>query len=163
MNTNQFLSIAALGLLVLPTVLEARVGAGRPGGGINRPGGGGGGMNRPSNGGNQNRPGGNHIGNNNNVNVNVNGGDRYHGGYHGGYDNGYHHHHDVWRAVGTAAAVTATVAVTSAVIGSMTYTRPSGCITTIVNGLSYLQCGSSWYQPSYVGSQVQYVVVGVPR
>jgi hypothetical protein len=33
----------------------------------------------------------------------------------------------------------------------------------VVNGVSYQQCGSSWYQPQYVGSQVTYVVVNPPN
>lgn len=61
--------------------------------------------------------------------------------------------------VGTAVAVGATVAVTAAVIGSMTPTLPPACTVVLVNGLSYQQCGSTWYQPQYVGSSVQYVVV----
>ena len=31
------------------------------------------------------------------------------------------------------------------------------------NGISYSQCGSTWYQPQYYGSSVQYVVVNPPR
>jgi len=33
----------------------------------------------------------------------------------------------------------------------------------VVNGMSYYQCGSTWYQPRYAGSQVTYVVVNPPR
>jgi hypothetical protein len=51
------------------------------------------------------------------------------------------------------------MAVTAAVIGSMTTTLPPACTVVLVNGLSYQQCGSTWYQPQYVGSSVQYVVV----
>ena len=32
-----------------------------------------------------------------------------------------------------------------------------------VNGASYYQCGSTWYQPQYAGSDVQYVVVNAPQ
>jgi hypothetical protein len=70
-----------------------------------------------------------------------------------------HHHHPI----ATAAAVGATMAVTSAVIGSMVYTLPPACSTVIVNGIAYSQCGSVWYQPQYVGSTVQYVVINPPR
>jgi len=62
----------------------------------------------------------------------------------------------------TAAAVTAGVAVTSAVIGSIAYSVPPSCTTVIANGVSYTQCGSTWYQPRYSGTTVQYVVVNSP-
>jgi hypothetical protein len=47
---------------------------------------------------------------------------------------------------------------TAAAFGAMT------CQTTIVvvNGISYSQCGSSWYQRGYAGGSVTYVVVNAP-
>lgn len=72
-------------------------------------------------------------------------------------------HHHRRHPVATAAAVGATMAVTSAVIGSMVYTLPPACSTIIVNGIAYQQCGGAWYQPQYVGSTVQYVVISPPR
>ena len=83
-----------------------------------------------------------------NVNVDV---DR-----HGGWD---HDHHPV----ATAAAVTATAVVTAAVVGSIVHTLPPSCTVVVVNGITYQQCGSTWYQPQYVGTQVQYVVVAPVR
>lgn len=65
--------------------------------------------------------------------------------------------------VATAAAVTATAMVTSAVVGSMVYSLPPACSAVVINGLTYQQCGGSWYQPQYTGSQVTYVVVNPPR
>lgn len=65
--------------------------------------------------------------------------------------------------VATAAAVTATVAVTAAVVGSIVHSVPPSCTQVIVNGLAYQQCGSTWYQPQYVGTSVQYVVINAPR
>jgi hypothetical protein len=88
---------------------------------------------------------------NKNVNVNIDN-DR-----HGGWDNDHHHH-----PIATAAAVTATVAVTAAIVGSIVNTVPSGCVATNYNGVIYQQCGGSWYQPQYVGSTVQYVVINSP-
>lgn len=67
--------------------------------------------------------------------------------------------HDHYHPVATAAAV----ATTAAVIGSMVYSIPPSCSSMVVNGVSYQQCGSSWYQPQYVGSQVTYVVVNPPN
>jgi hypothetical protein len=187
MNRAMIALVAGLALVMAPVAAEAqRRGGG--GGGISRGGGGGGlshgsapkSINRPaSNGGfnnnrpgnnggyNNNRPGNNRPGGNNNINinnstnVNVVGNNR-HGGYHGGggccYNNGY----DVWDAIGTAAAVTATVAVTSAIIGSITTTRPPDCVQSNYGNTTYLQCGSTWYQPAMVGSNVQYVVISRP-
>jgi outer membrane usher protein FimD/PapC len=86
------------------------------------------------------------VNSNKNVNVNVD------------VDHDDHHH-----PVGTALAVGATVAVTAAVIGSMTPTLPPACTVVIANGITYQQCGSTWYQPQYVGSSVQYVVVAPIR
>ena len=94
----------------------------------------------------------NNVNVNKNVTVNVDN-DR-HG--HGGWDNDYH-------PVATAAAVTAAVVVTSAVVGSMVNTVPAGCYPVNYNGIVYQQCGNTWYQPQYVGTQVQYIVINPPR
>jgi hypothetical protein len=72
--------------------------------------------------------------------------------YGGGYGCCYH------PVARTAAAVT-----TAAVIGSMVYSLPSSCQEISVNGLTYQQCGSTWYQPQFSGSSVTYVVVNPPR
>ena len=102
---------------------------------INRPGGGGGY-------GNNNRPGGgnNSINIDNSTNANVSGNNR--GGY-GGGGCCYTNHYDVWDAVGTA-------------------TRPPSCVQTSYGDTTYLQCGSTWYQPSYPDNNVQYVAVSQP-
>ena len=63
-----------------------------------------------------------------------------------------------------AAAVTATVAVTAAVVGAI-FTpaqMPSNCVQVIQYNVAYMQCGSTWYQPQYQGSDVTYVVVNAP-
>jgi hypothetical protein len=88
---------------------------------------------------------------NRNVNVNVN------NDYRGGWDDHYYH------PVATAAAVTAAAVVTAAVVGSVVNSVPPSCGTVVVNGFSYYQCGSSWYQPRYAGTTVQYVVVNPPQ
>ena len=74
--------------------------------------------------------------------------------------------HDDWHddhPIATAAAVTTAVAVTAAAIGSIVYSVPPSCVTTVVNGVPYQQCGSTWYQPQYAGTSVQYVVVNPPN
>ncbi|WP_066775455.1 hypothetical protein [Sphingomonas sp. CCH5-D11] len=135
---------------------------GRPGGGHARPSRPGGGQHsrppsRPNN-----RPpvrGHSHtnINHHNNVNVNV-----HHDYHHSHYD----HHHDWdddwddhWHPLRTAT----TVALTAAVVGSIVRSLPPDCSTMVVNGISYSQCGNTWYQPQYAGSSVQYVVVNPPR
>jgi hypothetical protein len=72
------------------------------------------------------------------------------------WDNDYH-------PVARAAAVTTAVAVTAAAIGSIAYSIPPSCVPVNVNGMTYQQCGSTWYQPQYAGTSVQYVVVAAPR
>jgi Ni/Co efflux regulator RcnB len=72
-------------------------------------------------------------------------------------DNDWDHHHH--HPIATGVAIGAAAAVTSAVIGSIVYTLPPACSTVVVNGIAYSQCGNVWYQPQYVGTSVQYVVV----
>jgi hypothetical protein len=71
--------------------------------------------------------------------------------------------HRDYHPFATAAAVTAGVAITSAVIGSITHSLPPSCSAVAVNGITYQQCGSAWYQPQYTGTQVSYVVVNPPQ
>jgi len=95
---------------------------------------------------------------NRNANVNVNRNVNVHGGYHGG---GYYHDHDDGIGVGGAIAI----GVAGLAIGSMITAAalPPSCSTVSVNGITYQQCGSTWYQPQYSGSQVNYIVVNPPR
>ena len=89
---------------------------------------------------------------NRNVNVNVNKNVYVHGstGYYGGACC-YH-----------SAPVAAAVA-TGIVIGMRVATLPPACKVVYVNGLTYQQCGSTWYQPQFVGASPSYVVVVAPR
>jgi hypothetical protein len=155
-RTGAMLLAAALVTLGIGATLleaEAQRGGGRGGGGA-RAGGAaraGGGtrtnVNRSANA-NVNR----NVNANVNRNVNVDVDHHYHrGGYgYGGYP--------VARAVGATAAV----AVTAAAIGSMVYSLPPSCQTVVTSGVTYHQCGSSWYQPRYSGTQTTYVVVDPP-
>jgi len=63
----------------------------------------------------------------------------------------------------TAAVVGAAAAVTSAVVGSIVHSKPPDCVPVTINGVTFLQCGSTWYQPQYAGTQVSYVVVNPPK
>ncbi len=93
---------------------------------------------------------------NSNVNRNVNVNSNRHVDVDVDVDRDYH-------PVGTALAVGATVAVTSAIIGSTVNALPPACVPVQVGNILYQQCGSTWYQPQYVGSSVQYVVVSPVR
>ncbi|MDQ3202124.1 MAG: hypothetical protein M3Q94_08175 [Pseudomonadota bacterium] len=88
---------------------------------------------------------------NRDVDIDVDGHGRY------GYDDHYH-------PIATAAAVTATVAVTAAVVGAILTPAqmPSSCVQVIRYNMAYMQCGSTWYQPQYQGSDVTYIVVNAP-
>ncbi len=46
---------------------------------------------------------------------------------------------------------------------SVVYSLPVDCTTIVVDGIGYQQCSNGWYQPRYVGTTVQYVVVDAPR
>ena len=95
-----------------------------------------------------------------NVNRNVNVNTSYHGGYYGGayYGGGCCYH-----PVATAAAVTATAVATAAVVGTIVDRPPAGCVTQVINGLAYQQCGNTWYQPQMSGTTTTYLVVNPPR
>jgi hypothetical protein len=65
-------------------------------------------------------------------------------------------------AVPEAGAVGAAFpAAVSRAAGRSARRAPAACPMTpvIVGGYTYYQCGSTWYQPAYQGSQVTYVVV----
>jgi hypothetical protein len=91
-----------------------------------------------------------------NVNRNVNVNTSYRGGVYYGGGCCYH-------PVATAAAVTATAVATAAVVGSIVDKPPAGCVTQVINGLAYQQCGNTWYQPQMSGTTTTYVVVNAPR
>lgn len=94
---------------------------------------------------------------NKNVNVNVKGDGRYYyDGRHYHYDHHYHHHD-----VGRAWAIGALTGLVVGTIIASSAMSPS-CGTMVVNGISYRQCGNTWYQPHYAGSQVNYIVVNRP-
>jgi hypothetical protein len=99
------------------------------------------------------------VDNNTNVNrnVNVNQNVNVHRDIDVDVDHGHYHH-----PVATAVGVTAAVAVTAAAVGSIVHSLPSSCTVVVSAGVTYQQCGSTWYQPRYAGTQVSYVVVNPP-
>jgi hypothetical protein len=79
-------------------------------------------------------------------------------------DNGWDNHSNHWdHPVAAAATVGTAMAVTAAAIGSVAYSVPPSCVPVNVNGMTYQQCGSTWYQPQYSGSSVQYIVIAPPH
>ncbi|MNC77208.1 hypothetical protein D3C75_1291110 [compost metagenome] len=54
--------------------------------------------------------------------------------------------------------------VTAAVVGEVMRPSemPSDCVQVMRNNTAYMQCGSTWFQPQYQGSNVSYVVVNAP-
>jgi hypothetical protein len=95
-----------------------------------------------------------------NRNVNVDRDLDVHGNFYGGYDR-WGHPVAAAAAVGTAAGVAG--AVTSAALGSSAAVLPPSCSTVVVDGIGYSQCGSTWYEPYYSGTTVQYMVVSPPQ
>ena len=136
--------------------------AGRPNaGGGNHHGNAGNAGNHGGNAGNHNggnRGNGNYSGNKintgnvnvgNDINIDIDGG---HGYGHGG---GYYHH-----PIATGMAIGAVAATTAAVLGSSYYALPpSGCANVVRNGIPYYYCGNVYYQQSWSGNDVVYVVV----
>jgi hypothetical protein len=89
---------------------------------------------------------------NQNTNVNVNRNVNVSGGY---YGPSYHSGPSV-------AGVVAATVVTAAVVGTVVRSLPPSCSTVYVNGFAYQNCGGTYYQPQYQGSNVTYIVVNQP-
>jgi hypothetical protein len=68
-----------------------------------------------------------------------------------------------YNGVGRAAAVTAAAVTTAAVVGSVVHSIPPSCSAVDIDGITYQQCGSTWYQPQFAGTTVNYIVVNPPR
>jgi hypothetical protein len=49
------------------------------------------------------------------------------------------------------------------VVGSVTPSIPPSCTPVMSGGVTYQQCGSTWYQPQYAGTSVTYVVTNPPQ
>ena len=68
---------------------------------------------------------------------------------------------DFGAGVVTGALVGAAVA-TASNPGTVVTALPAGCVEVIRKGVTYEQCGATWYKPQYAGTVVQYVVVTPP-
>lgn len=85
---------------------------------------------------------------------------------HGGW---YDHDHDgccehPWAAAALVADVAATTAAvnTAMAIGSVVNTLPASCVSQVVGGVVYENCGGVWYAPRFEGTETTYVVVAPP-
>jgi hypothetical protein len=64
---------------------------------------------------------------------------------------------------GGAAAVAGAAVITAAAIGTVAHSIPPSCTTVVSGGVTYQQCGNTWYQPQYAGTSVTYVVTNPPQ
>jgi hypothetical protein len=136
-------------------------GSGRAGA-MSRPSGGS--THRPSAGNSGGRGNNANVGNNTNVGNNVNAGNNVNIGNDVNidididHDYGYGHGH--WDDHYHPGLVIGAVAVTrAAVVGAYYASLPTGCTTVIRSGISYYYCGTVYYQQSWYGNDVVYVVV----
>jgi hypothetical protein len=68
-----------------------------------------------------------------------------------------------YRPVARAAVVGTAAVATAVAVGTVVRSIPPSCTSVMVGNVAYQQCGSTYYQPRYSGSQVTYVVVNPPR
>ena len=71
-------------------------------------------------------------------------------------------HPDDWYHPWATAAVIGATTATVLAIGTQVSSVPPECVSVVANGVAYQHCGPTWYQPRYVGSSVQYIVVAAP-
>jgi len=69
---------------------------------------------------------------------------------------------DNWYHPWAAAAVVGATTATAIAIGSQVASVPPDCVSVVANNVAYQHCGATWYQPRYVGGNVQFVVVPAP-
>lgn len=91
---------------------------------------------------------GNNVNIGNDVDIDIDGGYNHHG-----WDD--HHYHPVAAGI----VVGAVAATTAATLGAYYYSLPAGCTTVYKNGQSYWVCGSVYYNRTWYGNDVVYVVV----
>ena len=71
--------------------------------------------------------------------------------------------HVNYRPVARTAVVGTAAVATAVAVGTVVRSVPPSCTSVVVGNVAYQQCGNTWYQPRYAGSQVTYVVVTPPR
>jgi hypothetical protein len=83
------------------------------------------------------------------------GDDHWHGGY---WRSGYYYDHPVATGLAVGAAMAVGTAITASAFSALTCSPT----TVIVGGVSYYQCGGTWYSRGYEGGNVTYIVVNAP-
>ncbi len=68
--------------------------------------------------------------------------------------------HNYYRA---PAVYAPPVAAAGLAVGAIVASLPSSCSSVSVNGITYYNCGGTYYQPAYDGPNLVYVVVEPPR
>ncbi|HEU4454738.1 MAG TPA: hypothetical protein VFR81_16840 [Longimicrobium sp.] len=84
-----------------------------------------------------------------------------HGGWYDDHDGCCEH---PWAAAAVVADVAATTAAvnTALAIGSVVNTLPATCVSEVIGGVVYENCGGTWYAPRFEGTGTTYVVVAPP-
>lgn len=78
------------------------------------------------------------------------------------YGDDYHYGHG-WGYAAAGAAVVAGAYALGTVVSAGSYaTLPCTSTTAVVGGNTYYYCGTTWYQPTYSGRDVTYIVVNPP-
>jgi hypothetical protein len=76
----------------------------------------------------------------------------------------YHRHYNYGSyPVGAGLAVAGAVAVGTAITASAFQSMSCPMTPVVVNGLTYYQCGSTWHQPAYKGTEMTYIVINPPK
>ena len=78
---------------------------------------------------------------------------------------GYHNDGEALAAVAIGAAAVMAIGSMASAAQVQSQAQSAGCTMTNVevNGVTYAQCGSNWYQPVYNNGQLAYQVVSPPQ
>jgi len=71
-------------------------------------------------------------------------------------------HVDVDRHWGYPVGAAAVAVGTAVAVGAIVSTLPPSCNTIVANGVTYRDCGGTYYAPRYDGPNVVYEVVSPP-
>ena len=71
--------------------------------------------------------------------------------------------HNYYRGAAVYGAPVAAAAAGLVAIGTTVASLPPACTSVVVNGITYYNCGGTYYQPAYDGPNLVYVVVQPPH
>ena len=77
-------------------------------------------------------------------------------------DDHYYHNHWYGNPVAVGVVVGTTAAAAAPPPATYVTTLPCKTVAIVANGISYYNCGDTWYQRSYAGSQITYMVTSPP-